>query len=468
MKPALLSFGLVLSLITSTMAANWPQWRGPDFNGSSPEKNLPTQWSKTKNVAWVLDMPGPAASTPVIWDNHVFVSSVDTRTKSTLAMAIDRRTGKVLWKQVVGVGDARDDKSNYASPSAVTDGKLVVFFYGNGDLIAFNFAGKKLWQRNLQKDYGEFAFQWTFSSSPLLYDGTLYMQILQRDVPVNGRGSKPEGIPSFLLAMEPVTGKTLWQHMRSSDAVLESHEAFTTPMPYEYKGRKELIVAGGDCLTGHDPKTGKELWRWGTWNPTKVSHWRLVVSPVAGDGVVLACAPKKNPVYGVKAGGNGNLGDAGLLWTSGVREVSSDVPTPLFYDGDFFVLSDVSKTISRVEPKTGKVKWTVQTPGRAKFEASPTGADGKLYFMNFLGEVVVMNAADGAIISNIPMGEPGDNSTRSAIPVSQGQLFIRTNKRLYCVGGAGAPAAPATAAPVDPSANKRIGQPEGLKRRLPL
>jgi len=459
MKSVLLSLGLVLA-VSQVSGANWPQFRGPESNGSSTEKNLPAAWSKTDNIAWSVDLPGTAAATPVVWENHVFISSTDKRTRSTVAMAVDRKTGKVLWQHTVGAGDSRDERSNFAAPTPATDGKLVVFFYGNGDLAAFDFTGKKLWQRNLQKEYGDFAFQWTFSTSPLLFEGKLYMQVLQRDVPVNGRGAKPSGIESYLLALEPTTGKTLWRHVRPADAAAESLEAFTTPVPFTYNGRKELLVAGGDCLTGHDPVTGKELWRSGSWNPTKIGHWRLVPSPVAGAGVILGCAPKKSPVYAVQAGGNGSVG---WLWTSEQREVSSDVPTPLFFEGDFFVLSDVTSSISRVEPKTGKVKWTVTTPGRSKHETSPTGADGKIYIMNFLGDVTVLNAADGKILNTIPMGEPGDNNTRSAIAVSQGQLFIRTNSKLYCVG-----AVKAAAVSVQPAATERVGAPEGSKGRRPL
>jgi outer membrane protein assembly factor BamB len=421
-------------LPVAVSAANWPQWRGPAFNGSTTEKNLPATWSKTDNIAWAADMPGPSAATPVIWDGHIFVNTTDNRTKATAAMALDRKTGKVLWQHQVGISMGRDNRSNFASPSPATDGKRVVFFYGNGDLVAYDFGGKQLWQRNIAKDYGDFAFQWTFSTSPLLHDGRLYLQVLQRDVPVNGRGGKPSGIESYLLALDPETGKTLWKHVRPADAVAESLEAFSTPVPHEFNGRKELLIAGGDCLTGHDPATGRELWRWGTWNPTKIGHWRLVPSPVAGDGVILACAPKRDPIYAVKAGGSGNLGEAGLHWVSSDRAVSSDVPTPLFYQGDFFVLSDVSRALSRVEPKTGKVKWSIETPGRSKFETSPTGADGKIYFMSFAGEVVVVNAEDGKILHTVAMGEPGDDMTRSTVVASHGQLFIRTNARLFCVG----------------------------------
>ena len=425
----------LLSFSALTFAGDWPQWRGPNFNGSSGEQNLPTSWSKTENVAWALDMPGSSAATPVIWGDHVFVSSGDDRNKTMQAFCIDRKSGKVLWQHQTGVGYRRDNNSTYSSPSPATDGKLVVFFYGNGDLLAYDFSGKQLWTRNLEKDYGEFTFQWTFSSSPLLYGGKLYIQVLRRDVPVHGRGRKDGPNESYLLAMDPATGTTLWQQIRPSKAVAESLEAFTTPMPFEFMGRKELVIAGGDDLTGHDPETGKELWRWGTWNPTRIGHWRLVPSPVAGDGIILGCAPKGDPIYAIKSGGSGTLDDSALAWKSEAKSaLSSDVPSPLFYKGDFFILGDSRFALSRVDPRTGKVKWTMPLTIRSKLESSPTGADGKIYFMHFSGDVEVVDAEQGKILNTVSMGEPGDNMTRSSIAIAHGQLFIRTNSKLFCIG----------------------------------
>jgi outer membrane protein assembly factor BamB len=419
----------------SARAENWAHWRGPFFNGSTTETNLPAQWSKSDNVVWRADLPGPSAATPVIQEDSVFVSSTDANARTILALAIDRRNGKVLWQQKIDDGMGHSDNSNYASPSPVTDGKIVVFAYGNGDLAAFDFAGQQLWARNLQKDYGDFAYQWTYGASPTLYGGRLYVQVLQRNVPVHGRGRTDAPIDSFLLALDPATGKTLWRQVRPCDAEQESHEAYTTPIPFVYRGREELLIAGGDCLTGHDPATGKELWRWGTWNPDKIGHWRLVPSPVSGEGVILACAPKGDPIYAIKAGGAGTLGDAGLVWkTTDDRRVSSDVPTPLFYLGDFFVLNEGRKGLSRVEPRTGKARWSLDTPGSSRYESSPTGADGKIYFMNFRGQVVVVDANAGKVLNTVGMGDVGDNMTRSTIAIAHGELFIRTNSKLYCIG----------------------------------
>jgi outer membrane protein assembly factor BamB len=424
---------------SSSLAENWGHWRGPYFNGSSTEQNLPSEFSKTNNVKWAADMPGTSAATPIIWNDKVFVSSADDRAKAMRALCLERKSGKVLWEQEVGVGYNLDEKSNFASPSPVTDGKTVVFYYGNGDLAAFDFAGKKLWARNLQKDYGQFAYQWTYGASPTLYQEKLFIEVLQRDQPVHGRGRTDAPIDSYLLALDPTTGKELWKHVRPSDAKMESHEAYSTPIPFEHNGRTELLIAGGDAITGHDPRTGDELWRWSTWNPTFITHWRLVPSPIVGGGVVLVCAPKGSPVYAFKAGAKGKQEDSVIAWKSSEREVTSDVATPLFYKGRFYILKGEPPrvAISRVDPATGKVEWTGQLETRIKIECSPTAADDKIYFQNFRGEVFVVAAAEQfKMLGTFPMGDEGDDQLRSAIAISQGELFIRTGHRVYCVGNA--------------------------------
>jgi len=430
----------------AAFAGNWPQWRGPSFNGAAEEKSLPAKFSKTENVAWTAPMPGPSGATPVVWGDYVFISSSDDTAKTCVAMAIDRKSGKELWRAKVVEGAGRDRMSTFSNSSPVTDGKHVWFFYGNGELICFEVSGNEIWRRNIEKDYGQFAFQWTFSSTPVLLDGRLILQVLQRNVPVQGRGRK-DG-ESFLLAMEPLTGKELWKVPRPAEAREESLESFTTPMPYRHGSRAELIVAGGDCLTGHDPATGKELWRWGTWNPTHITHWRLVPSPTAGGGVALVCGPKDAPIYAVKLGLNGNLSSSDLAWQSfvqnteeqgktgrslDVRELSSDVPSPLFYQGRFYVLNGNKKKLLCLEP-SGKILWSGDLAGKAIFQSSPTASDGKIYAMNFAGEVFVVEAG-GDSFKLLHMAEMGDseNTLRASVVPSHEQLFVRTSKTLFCI-----------------------------------
>jgi outer membrane protein assembly factor BamB len=415
---------------------DWPQWRGPHFNGAAIERRLPSRFSPTENVRWSVELPGASAATPIVMRDRVFISSVDERAQTLLAMCFEASTGRLLWKKPTGEGISRDRRSNYAAPSPVTDGERVWFFYSNGQLICFDLDGQELWSRNIQDDYGPFAFLWTFSSSPLLYRDRLYLQVLQRDVPVGGRGLTDRPNRSYLLALEPKTGAELWRQIRPSEAREESREAFSTPIPFTHEGREEILIAGGDAITGHHPETGREFWRWGTWNPTRINHWRLVPSPVTGPGVVLVCAPKGGAVYAVKAGGEGELSDDELAWQSQDREVSSDVPTPLFYKNRFYVLNRDRKTISSVEPGTGRVLWTGDLKSRPVFEASPTAADDKIYFMNQEGEAFVVSARDDSfqLLHRVSMGGPDDGSVRSSIAIAGGNLFIRTDRMLYCVG----------------------------------
>jgi outer membrane protein assembly factor BamB len=414
-------------------AANWPNWRGPNFDGSSAEKNLPASFSKTQNVKWRASLAGPSAATPIVWGEKVFLSSTDEKNKTLRALCLDRNSGKTLWDMETAAGYNLDEKSNLASPSPATDGKTVVFLYGNGILAGFDFEGKKLWSHDLQKEYGTFAYQWTYGASPLIYEDRLYVQVLQRNEPVHGRG-KADG-ESYILALDPASGKVLWKHVRASDAKMESREAYSTPIPFLNNGRKEILIAGGDCISGHDPESGGELWRWGTWNPTRITHWRLVPSPVAGGGVILACAPKGSPIYAFKVGLRGTQTDSAIAWKTEEREVSSDVGTPLFYQGRFYVLNGDRKTIARVDPASGRADWIGELGTRVKLESSPTAGDGKIYFQDFKGQVFVVQAGEKFnLLKTIAMGDEGDDQLRSSIAIADGHLYLRTGHTLYCLG----------------------------------
>lgn len=424
-----LSLSLAFSFGPTATADNWSNWRGPSQNGFSAEKDLPAE-IKTK---WKVEMPGSAAATPIVHGDRVYISTTDEKAGNLVAMCLSASSGDILWKHVVADGLSQDNRSNYASNSPVTDGERVIFFYGTGDLVAYDPSGSQLWKRNIQDDHGAFSFLWTFSTSPALYKGKLYMQVLQRDEPVRGKGKKDA--ESYILAIDPASGRDIWKHIRPSTANAESLEAFSTPVFHEHNGETQMIIVGGDVITGHDPETGNELWRWGTWNPTRIGHWRLVPSPVAGNGVALACGPKGSPIYAVKLGLTGKLEDSNLAWdTDGERDLTSDVPTPAFAYNDFFILSDVRNSLSRVDSATGKVKWTAELPRSKKWRASPTVADGKIYILNHGGDFMVLDAGSGEKLAEQDFTEDEQDGIRSGVVISNGRFFIRTNTHLICAG----------------------------------
>jgi outer membrane protein assembly factor BamB len=429
----ILAGGLAVNTPVNLRAENWAHWRGPSFDGGTTEKNLPVSWSATDNVAWTTPMPGISGATPIIWGDHIFVSSPDAE-KNLLLLCLNRKDGKVLWQKTVAPGDRTKGRSNMASPSPVTDGKRVIVIFGTGDLVAYDFSGKELWARNLTKDYGRFAYNFLYGSSPLLYEGKLFIQVLNRrpdpEYPNKASDGKPMG-ESYLLCLDPETGKSLWRQLRPNVARQESQEAYSSPIPKSLgNGKSEILVMGGDCTTAHDAATGEELWRCGGLNSRSDSSFRVVPSPVVAEGMIIACAPKREPVFGIRDGGKGVVTDKNIAWS--FTEYTSDCVTPAYYDKKLFVLDGDKQMITCLDPLTGVKKWQGSLGTREIFRASPTAADGKIYCITENGTVVVVSTGDEfKILATIPMGgEP----TRSAIAISEGQLFIRTAENLYCVG----------------------------------
>ena len=425
MKNAFFAAVLMAGLLISSAAAeDWPQWRGPNFNGSSPAKGLPDKLDSS-NQAWAVELPGTGSGTPIVYQDKIFLSCLDSNSKKLLAMCLSRKDGTILWSKEVGEGFLHNNRNDTASPSAVTDGKLVWFYFGTGDLAAFDLDGNPKWSHNIQKEYGNFNIQWIYASSPLYYDGKLYIQVLQRDVPVQG---PPTGTPadSFLLAMDATSGKELWRQLRPNNAKAESKESYATPYPYTDNGHTEILLIGGDCVTAHDPLSGKELWRCGGWNPGQIGHWRIITSIVAGDGLVIACPPKGGAVFAIKDGLTGDITDSGVAWKN--AEISTDVAVPLFYKDHFYVLNGDKKNLFCVEPKTGKILWSDPLGGRSVYRASPTGADDKIYCINEAGEVAILSADEPKILSRANLGGTGNHAT---IAVVDGEVFVRAGTKLY-------------------------------------
>ena len=409
--------GLAMSLLFSTaaLAGNWPQWRGPALNGVSDEKNLPVKWATSENVAWRLPLPEVSGSTPVIWGGRVFLNVAE---KGELFLwCVDKSNGAVVWKRLLGGGDEKMRKHNMSSPSPATDGKAVYVMTGTGLLKGFDFAGNELWSRDVQKDYGRFGLNWGYASSPLLHADALYVQVLH--------GMKTDD-PSYVMKIDKRTGKTLWRVERPTEAIRESPDSYSTPALLRYGRELEVVVTGGDVVTGHDPATGKELWRAGGLNPDNNPFYRIVASPIALDGIVYAPTRVK-PLLAIRAGGRGDVTKSHVVWAT---DNGPDVPTPVT-DGTYFYVVNDRGIVWCLDAKTGKEIYGQQRIRPGTYSASPVLADGRIYVTSEDGVTSVIKA--GPKFEVVAENDLKEYSLSSAA-VSDGQIFIRTAQHLYCIG----------------------------------
>ncbi len=397
------------------VAGNWPHWRGPNMNGTSEEKNLPIRWSTTENVTWKVALPDFSGSTPIIWGERIFLNIAEG-TELYLA-CLDRTNGTRIWRQHLGTGNAKIRKQNMSSPSPVTDGNNVWVMTGTGMLKAFDFDGKELWSRDIQKDYGPFGLNWGYASSPLLYRDSLYVQVLH--------GMKTDD-PSYLLGLDKLTGKTRWRVERPTDAVSESPDAYTTPALLRYDDKEEIVISGGDYVTGHDPATGAELWRAGGLNPGKARNYRIVASPIVAGGMIYASS-RVRPLIALKPGGRGDVSKSHLAWTT---DQGSDVPTPASDGKYIFIVNDGGILWCR-DAKSGAEIWGNRRLRPGTYSASPVIADGKLYVTSEDGITTVLEA--GSEYKVLAENDLADY-TLSSPAISDGQIFMRTTGYLYCIG----------------------------------
>lgn len=399
----------------SVSAQNWPQWRGPALNGVSAEKNLPVKWSSQENVAWKLALPGVSGATPIIWRDRIFLNVAENG--NLFLWTVDKKNGTVLWKKELGGGDHKMRKHNMSSPSPVTDGRAVYIMTGTGVLKAFDFNGKELWTRDVQKEYGQFGLNWGYASSPLLFEDSLYVQVLH--------GMKTDE-PSYVMRIDKKTGKTLWKVDRPTNAIRESPDSYTTPGLLRVGKTIEIVITGGDCVTGHDPATGKELWRANGLNPENNPFYRIVASPIIFNDIIYAPTRVK-PLLALKAGGRGDITTSHVLWSTAN---GPDVPTPVT-DGKYFYIVNDRGIVFCLDAKTGTEVYGQQRIKSAIYSSSPVLADGKIYVTNEDGLTTVVQAGpEFKVLAENPL----EDFVLSSPAISDGQIFIRTSQHLYAIG----------------------------------
>lgn len=415
--PTRSAVGLLICLALATApgplaAENWPQWRGPRLDGTSTETDLPVTWNATENVTWKLALPARSGATPIVWDDHVFLNvGHDPESDDTLELwAVDRNTGTVRWKRPLGGGNVLKRKQHMSSPSPVTDGERVWVLTGTGVLKAFTFDGTEAWSRRLQDDYGDFGHKWGYAASPLLLGDALYVPVLH--------GFYTDE-PSYLLKIDAATGKTVWRRERPTDAVYESPDAYTTPMPSKHGGTTRIVLTGGDVVTAHSPETGEELWRAGGLNPDDSRTQRLVASALVADGHVFAFG-KRSPVLAFRPDGD-------LVWS---WDKGTDVPTPVS-DGKYLYIVNDRGIVHTLEVATGALVYGPERLAPGTYSASPVLANGRVYATSEEGVTSVFKTGpDLELLGTNRL----DGYTLASPAVSDGQIFVRTAKFLYAIG----------------------------------
>jgi outer membrane protein assembly factor BamB len=431
---------LLLNLAAPSQAGNWPQWRGPASQGISTDKNLPTEWSDTKNIQWKTAIPGRGHSSPIVWGKHIFLTTsiegavipgakpykhilgnqefkhpdwAGSNYSYTLKLlCIDSTNGKLLWERTAyegGVFDHRHKKNTYASPTAVTDGKYVIAFFGSEGLYCYDFKGNQVWKLSLggipQLGMGP-------GASPVIYENLVIVTCDQ-----------DAGEGSFMIAVDKKSGKEAWRVTRKTRAT------WATPVLVKTPQRTELVVSGAETVISYDPATGKEIWRC----EGVVSH--AIPTPVTdGEVMYLSAGSQAKKALAVKLGGTGDLTNTpSVLWK--YAKGTAYVPSPILYGNYLYLMTD-SGLLTCLEARTGEVKYEGgRVPVPAKFTASPVAFDGKILLTSEDGDTFVLKAGPvHEVLRTNSIGEP----IYASPAIADGRIFIRGEKHLYCVkNGAG-------------------------------
>lgn len=423
--------------------ANWPSFRGKNASGVAEDQNLPDKWDgKTgENILWRTPIPGLGHSSPIVWGQHIFVTSAissdphatfkpglygdgdasqDRSPQKWSLFALDKKNGKILWERVAYEGVPREKrhmKSTYASSTPVTDGRIVVAWFGSQGVYAYDFNGRLLWKVDLGRlNLGAYdipTYEWGTASSPIIWNNLVILQCDTQD-------------DSFLMALDVETGKQVWKTER------EELPSWGTPTVAMTSSGSELVTNAPNFIRGYDPRTGRELWRLG--HSSKITAPTPIYS--ADQFLIASGRQPERPIFAVKAGArsdltlpDGKTSSDSVIWSRTGR--GSYMPTPLQYQGLLYVLNN-NGLFDCYEWKTGEEIYRQRLPVIGSgFSASPVAADGKIYLSNEDGDMLVIAA--GRKFEYLGMNAIGE--LLMATPaLSEGVMYVRSSQSLWAVG----------------------------------
>lgn len=396
------AFGIACS--SSLSAENWSGWRGPRGDGTSLEKNAPVKWSGTDNIVWKVPIPGKGHASPIIWEDYIFLVTALKEKKQRVLLCLDRTTGKLRWQQVVlEAPRERIHKLNsYASSTPATDGQKVYVSFLDRDkmfVAAYDFKGNKVWEVRP----GVFSSMHGYCSSPILW---------KDKVIVNGDHDGP----AYLVALKRATGQTVWKTPRPNRT-----RSYCTPIIRHIDGRNQMILSGSKCVASYDPDTGKQ--RWFIDGPTEQYVASLVYN---GELLFMTCGFPDLFMQLIRPDGRGNVTKTHVVWQTD-RDCSY-VPSPIAFEPYFLVVSD-SGVATCLNAKTGESVWRQRLGDR--HSASLVSANGLVYFLSDKGVMTVVKP--GPKFEVVARNEIGEETNASPV-ISKGQMFLRGDKHLYCIG----------------------------------
>ena len=423
------ALALLLAAPTPATAQHWPQWRGPGGLGVSAETGIATRWGAGDNIAWRVPLDGLGTSTPVVWDDRVFLTSqlgtgpIDERGAqfpgtrraaarpqadgvTLLVQAFRREDGRLAWEhrlRAEGPLPAVHRNHNLATPSVVTNGERLFAWFGTGQLVALDVEGRELWSRHIGEDYAPFDVLWGHGSSPQLYEDLV---ILQCDHPAG----------AYLLALDTVTGEERWMVDRGPRL-----RSYSTPLVVPTDAGDQLIVNSSRWIDAYDPRTGQTRWRAG-------SAVELAAgTPVYENGVVYSTRGySSGPYLSVGTGGRGDVSQTHVRWRHPTR--APYISSMLLYRGLLYMATE-NGILTITNPDTGDPVHRTRLNG--VYTASPVAADGHVYLLNEDGETIVLEAGpDARVVSRNALGE----RALASPAIAHGRVYIRTDQHLFAIG----------------------------------
>jgi outer membrane protein assembly factor BamB len=395
---------VALAALTARGAPNWPRWRGPRQDGHAAETNLPVNWS-SENVIWKTPLPGIGQSSPIIWGDRLFLTSALEKGKERVVFCVDRTSGKVVWQQTAWKGQPEPSHglNGWASASCVTDGEVVVAFFGRGGIHAYSVDGKHLWSRDL----GPFESPWGTAACPIIVDN-LVVQNCDADKNAS------------LVALDKRSGTEIWRTKR------RDYRGWSTPIVVDAGKRRELVLNGHEGVQAYDPATGRELW----FCKSVEGRGEPTVTP-AGDGLCVVNGLKGGEIYSVRPGGDGDVTDSRMTWHT-PRRGARDTPSPIVI-GNFIIVTDMDGLATCYNATDGQIYWKERLEG--KYSGSPIAANGLVYFTNEAGKTLVIKPGPKLqIVAENELVAGKEEIFRASPTPYDAHIFLRSTTVLYCIG----------------------------------